>query len=86
MPMFADPSNFELGLPVVKLQTLYGVTYDAKIYRKYLIKVNETYSPNFVIIFSNSASIKYNTQGRRHEMASPRLCSLSDTTFFTNDK
>ena len=47
MPMFADPSNFELGLPVVKLQTLYGVTYDAKIYRKYLIKVNETYSPNF---------------------------------------
>ena len=47
MPMFADPSNFELGLPVVKLQTLYGVTYDAKIYRKYLMKVNETYSPNF---------------------------------------
>ena len=50
-------SNFELGLPVVKLQTLYGVNlrttpygflvkYDAKIYRKYLIKVNETYSPN----------------------------------------
>ena len=43
--MFADLSNFELGLPVVKLQTLYGVEYDAKIYRKYLI--NETYSPNF---------------------------------------
>ena len=43
------PSNFELGLPVVKLQTLSpdGVKYDAKIYRKYLIKVNETYSPNF---------------------------------------
>ena len=45
--MFADPSNFELGLPVVKLQTLYGVKYDTKIYRKYLINVNETYSPNF---------------------------------------
>ena len=47
MSMFADPSNFELGLPVVKLQTLYGVTYDAKIYRKYLLKVNEAYATNF---------------------------------------
>ena len=40
-------SYFELALPVVKLQTLYGVKYDPKIYRKYFIKLNEAYSTNF---------------------------------------
>ena len=34
-----------------------------------------------VIIFSNWPSIQYNTQGRRHEMASRPSCSLSNTTF-----
>ena len=89
---FPPPPPPPLLSEPLKQVSLYGVKYDPKICRKYQIKVNKTYSAvscccrSFVIICSNSPSIKYNTQDRRrHEMTSQSRAhrSYSNTTFST---